>query len=156
MIDSNDAQFADLRVWVDANGNGVTDPGELFSLAQLGIISINLNATAVNETIAGNAVNLISTCTLADGTQRTIGDVWFADSATYTKPDTTPALCADVAALPELNGYGSMPELGLIPDTSLSGVRVARAGAIIARRAAKSLLCVSENGTELTSTAILT
>jgi putative transposase len=47
--------------------------------------------------------------------------------------------------------------LCLIPDTSLSGKRVARElDAIIARRAAQPLLCVSDNGTELTSTAILT
>jgi transposase InsO family protein len=45
--------------------------------------------------------------------------------------------------------------LCLVADTSLSGVRVARElDAIIARRG-RPLLCVSDNGTELTSTAIL-
>lgn len=45
--------------------------------------------------------------------------------------------------------------LCLVPDTSLSGARVARElDAIIARRG-RPLLCVSDNGTELTSTAIL-
>ena len=47
--------------------------------------------------------------------------------------------------------------LCLVPDTSLSGKRVARElTAVIARRGARPLLCVSDNGTELTSTAILT
>ena len=47
--------------------------------------------------------------------------------------------------------------LGLVADTSLSGKRVARElDAIIAARAARPLLCVSDNGTELTSNAILT
>ncbi len=46
--------------------------------------------------------------------------------------------------------------LCLVPDTSLSGARVARElDAIIARRGGP-LLCVSDNGTELTSVAILT
>jgi putative transposase len=46
--------------------------------------------------------------------------------------------------------------LCLIPDTSLSGARVARElDAIIAGRG-PPLLCVSDNGTELTSVAILT
>jgi putative transposase len=46
--------------------------------------------------------------------------------------------------------------LCLVPDTSLSGARVARElDAIIARRG-RPLLCVSDNGTELTSVAILT
>src|SRR5690242_2839737 len=47
--------------------------------------------------------------------------------------------------------------LRLVPDTSLSGKRVARElTAVIARRGARPLLCVSDNGTELTSNAILT
>jgi putative transposase len=46
--------------------------------------------------------------------------------------------------------------LCLVADTSLSGKRVARElDAIIARRGAPPLLCVSDNGTELTSNAIL-
>jgi putative transposase len=46
--------------------------------------------------------------------------------------------------------------LCLVADTSLSGARVARElTAIIVRRGARPLLCVSDNGTELTSTAIL-
>jgi hypothetical protein len=39
VIDQNDAAFADLRVWVDSNGPGT---GQLLTLNQLGIVSINL------------------------------------------------------------------------------------------------------------------
>src|SRR5579875_857278 len=45
--------------------------------------------------------------------------------------------------------------LCLIPDTSLSGTRVARELDIIIAARGRQLLCVSDNGTELTSTAIL-
>ena len=46
--------------------------------------------------------------------------------------------------------------LCLLADTSLSGKRVARElDAIIAYRGVRPLLCVSDNGTELTSNAIL-
>jgi len=46
--------------------------------------------------------------------------------------------------------------LCLVADTSLSGARVARElTMLIARRGARPLLCVSDNGTELTSTAIV-
>lgn len=46
--------------------------------------------------------------------------------------------------------------LGLVADTSLSGTRVGRElDRIIARRKAKPQVCVSDNGTEFTSIAIL-
>lgn len=46
--------------------------------------------------------------------------------------------------------------LGLVPDTSISGGRVARElDRIIERRKARPKVCVSDNGTELTSMAIL-
>src|SRR5580692_586786 len=47
--------------------------------------------------------------------------------------------------------------LCLVADTSLSGARVARElTSVIARRGARPQVCVSDNGTELTSNAILT
>ncbi len=123
-IDAHDAQFGDLRVWVDANGNGVADPGELFTLAQLGIVSINLNATAVNELIAGNSIKYTSTYTLADGTQRSIADAWFATSPTYTRPDVAVAIPSNIAALPQVNGFGSMADLqtAMVADPELAGM----------------------------------
>ncbi|OYW55146.1 MAG: hypothetical protein B7Y80_09990 [Hyphomicrobium sp. 32-62-53] len=46
--------------------------------------------------------------------------------------------------------------LGLVAGTSLSGARVAlELDAVIARRKARPRTCVSDNGTELTSMAIL-
>ena len=42
-IDARDAVFSKLLVWVDLNHNGVSDPGELLGLAQLGISSISLS-----------------------------------------------------------------------------------------------------------------
>ncbi len=41
-IDSSDAVFSKLRVWVDANQNGISETGELFTLRELGIESISL------------------------------------------------------------------------------------------------------------------
>jgi hypothetical protein len=41
-LDAGDARFSEFRVWQDANQNGRTDPGELKTLAELGIASIDL------------------------------------------------------------------------------------------------------------------
>lgn len=42
-ITEADPIFERLRVWVDANHNGVSEPGELKTLRECGIISIGLN-----------------------------------------------------------------------------------------------------------------
>lgn len=41
-IDPGDAIFTRLRIWIDANHNGVSDPGELHSLGEFGITQIGL------------------------------------------------------------------------------------------------------------------
>ena len=64
-----------IQVWRDANQNGNVDDGELFSLEELGIESIDLNAVARDIEDNGNLINSESTVTFADGTTRIINGV---------------------------------------------------------------------------------
>ena len=45
MIDPGDSVFDHLRVWVDSNHNGISEPNELFTLRAAGIFAISLHYT---------------------------------------------------------------------------------------------------------------
>jgi hypothetical protein len=52
-IDNQDAIFGRLLLWVDRNHNGISEPGELHSLSELGISRIDLHYD-VEDRIDGN------------------------------------------------------------------------------------------------------
>ena len=111
-IDEGDAAYASLRVWKDANGNGYTEAGELLTLAQAGVQSINTgygNSTLVDAN--GSAHKQVGSFTRTDGSAATLADVWFGVDNMYTIARDQLALPADIAALPELHGYGQVYDL---------------------------------------------
>ena len=76
-IDMHDAVFQELKVWRDANGDGVSKANELLSLQNLGIASFNLSATEGNAVENGNVHGLISSYSTTDGASHELADVWF-------------------------------------------------------------------------------
>lgn len=112
VINASDPAFARLSVWVDANGNGQLDPGELVSLSSLGITSINLSATPSGKTIDGNT--LVSTATFQiNGTGHVLGEVDLATNPVQSRytPLAGFAYNSAVFSLPQLIGYGTVPDL---------------------------------------------
>jgi len=81
VIDSQDAVFANLQVWVDGNVDGLTQAGELHSLASLGIVSMGLQAQIGTQVDNGNTLGLTSNWTGADGQQHAMADVFFASTS---------------------------------------------------------------------------
>jgi len=88
IIDAQDANFDKLRVWVDANGNGVTDANELHTLADMHIASVSLGHDATSVQQNGNLVTAFSSYTTTDGVTHEIADVGFkmqsASSSVFT------------------------------------------------------------------------
>jgi hypothetical protein len=78
VVDAKDSAYADLRVWVDGNADGVSQSDELKSLEALGITKLNLDAKQNVSLNNGNFVGITSTYETADGASHTAADVWFA------------------------------------------------------------------------------
>ena len=111
-INNQDAAYTTLKIWKDANGDGISQAGELFTLADAGVQSISTGSTAANQADAnGNTVKQTGTFTKADGTTGNSADIWFAvNTANTLATDWLPETAA-VAALPDLQGYGNVYDL---------------------------------------------
>ncbi|MCB9978898.1 MAG: type I secretion C-terminal target domain-containing protein [Rhodospirillales bacterium] len=111
VITAADADFSNLRVWIDADSDGVTDAGELRTLGSLGITRIDLNATELGGVLNNeNAVSDRSTFTM-NGATRTVEDVWFRMDQTDTRWTGDVALDVRTLFLPTLRGFGQLPDL---------------------------------------------
>ena len=95
VVNAADAAFASLRVWRDLDQDGVTDAGELLTLAALGITGLNVASTSHSQTLAnGNQIADLGTYIRSDGQVGTLGqtaDVNLAvDTFTSQFADTLP------------------------------------------------------------------
>ena len=82
IFDAQDNLFDDVVIFQDLNQNGVSDEGELLSLSDHGIASIDLNALDLEATgdelfLAGNIISDVSTFTRVDGSVGEIVDALF-------------------------------------------------------------------------------
>ena len=78
VINQEDDAFDELQVWKDLNSDGITNDGELISLAEANIKEISLE-NEVDDTIDnGNTIGLKGTYTNSDGKEEEISDVWFS------------------------------------------------------------------------------
>lgn len=111
-VDSADTQFSDLRIWRDLNQNGITDAGELTTLADEGIASISLTHQDDGTQVALNTIARTGTFTRTDATTGTVGDIEFRVNnfnSTYLGDTTVDSVL--VGTRPNLKGYGTLTDL---------------------------------------------
>jgi hypothetical protein len=113
-INAGDAAWNSLKVWVDPTGTANFQSGELFSLSQLGITSINLNGQQVNENSNGNEILVDSTFTYANGSTGDIAGVnlMFNPNAVNSSTGQTTASLADLQIsnlILSMAAYGAQP-----------------------------------------------
>ena len=87
VINSDDDVFDELLVWQDTNQDGISQEGELKTLSDHGIASINLAATQTDYDLEGSWVAYESSFTYEDGTEGQIVDAWFQfiDQGNYNR-----------------------------------------------------------------------
>jgi hypothetical protein len=125
VIDAQDADFGKLSSWQDANSNATTDPGELLSLADAGITSIDLN-TENSFTMDGTNVIGETTKATSDNGPFDVASVYFAADAGTPDP-MTPVDETPVAGTPDpMTPVDGTPVAGTPdPMTPMDGTPVA-------------------------------
>jgi Ca2+-binding RTX toxin-like protein len=78
LFDGRDGRFAEFRIWQDSDEDGETDAGELRSLAEHGIVSIDLaivKADAASAATSSQSILGTSSFRWADGSSGAVGDI---------------------------------------------------------------------------------
>jgi hypothetical protein len=103
VIDARDAIFSSLRLWIDANHDGISQPEELHTLPSLGVTSISLNYKADRRTDQfGNVFRYHAQVNPGDPTStgRVAYDVFFVTLPPPTTKNNPPSLIPN--SLPSL------------------------------------------------------
>ena len=121
VVDAKDTAWTELKVWIDANSDGATDTGELHTLSELGIKSLNVSATSTNKTdSAGNTQKALGSYTKEDGTVGQMGDYSLVTDKVHTISTKYVSVTEDVLELAYLPGHGTVYDSwqAMMRDTS--------------------------------------
>ena len=119
LVNASDANWNELRVWQDANSDGISQEGELHTLEELGIAGFHTAKTENSKRLAnGNEIADLGSYIKSDGSEGAVGqitggiaDIDLADNPFYrTFPDTIP-LTEQAQALPGMQGSGMVRDL---------------------------------------------
>ncbi|MFB3884943.1 MAG: calcium-binding protein [Thermodesulfobacteriota bacterium] len=124
-IDSQDAIWNNLKIWQDFDGDGYSAADELWSLSEVRVASINTSYTdSAYIDPNGNEHRQVGSFTQSDGTIGDAADVWFVVNRAFSIANEWLAVPEEIAALPDLQGYGNIYDLhqAIVRDTG-GGIR---------------------------------
>jgi hypothetical protein len=117
-VDAADANFANLRIWRDLNSDGISQAGELTTLAANNIAALNTAKTENTTLLAnGNVIADLGTYVKTDGTTGTLGDtaqlgdIDLAENTFISHFTDSIPITPEAEALPDMQGSGQVRDL---------------------------------------------
>ena len=118
MFDSQDLEFANVRIWQDLNQDGISQANELKSLAEHDIVAINLESTSANQNSNGNLISAVGTFVRSDGSESIVNgnqsqavNLDLASNPFYRQFTDRIALDEAAQGLPNMQGSGAVRDL---------------------------------------------
>jgi len=109
-ISKDDAEWANLKVWVDKNSDGISQDGEMQTLDSLNITKLNLAAETTTIKDNGNLIGLKSSYETADQASHDMADVWFVADKNQDLRTQVSGLTQAIASFDDSqSGTGSDP-----------------------------------------------
>ena len=125
IIDAQDEGFVNLKVWQDANSNGVVDEGEMKKLSELNISSLNLTHQTENKNLEDrNKITHVGSYTMTDGSSHTMADVEFSVLPSDSKVKVDEKYIKNHITGVNVGGTGRLADLAIAANISndLSGL----------------------------------
>ncbi|QHE97918.1 hypothetical protein LCG56_05525 [Pseudomonas cannabina pv. alisalensis] len=111
VVDESDEKIDQLKIWRDQNSNAKVDAGELLTLLDVGVVSLNIAFASQDVVdVHGNRVMQLGSYVSSDGTLKIVEDIWFAVNYSDTAK-TGSAEQADSKVFPEVPGSGKVLSL---------------------------------------------
>ncbi|MBA2483790.1 MAG: hypothetical protein H0V39_05100, partial [Nitrosomonas sp.] len=111
LFDKNDTKFAQVQIWRELNQNGISTANELFLLAELGVVNIDLNASSQNVNFGNGNVQTASAVHLTlDGEGKT-GNLDLANNPFYREFVDKITYTEAALNLPDTKGAGLVRDL---------------------------------------------
>lgn len=126
-LDKSDTRFGELKVWADGNGDGISQEGEIRTLADLSIAEISLRNTSTSDSVKLGRNLPLSTATFKreNGTTATIGNVALGFEAARA-PARSPGFPSGPSDMPSINALdAARAASNLAQAMSLFGADVA-------------------------------
>lgn len=111
-IDEADIEFANLYVWLDENQNAIVEEGELHSLKQLGIKSIELDGVInKNQKVNQSVITKQGQFTREDGSKGAFVDISLYQNPYYREYIKKLPIAENAEKLPNIMGTGKVRDL---------------------------------------------
>jgi len=118
VIDRRDELYNQLKVWQDANQDGISQASELKTLAEAGVKNIQLDVIGTNINLNGNLLSEAGRYTDSAGDRELAADIELTFDARVTTIDTS--TIPNYTEYPESKTLPNLRGFGVVMDTSIA------------------------------------